>query len=306
MRPTNPQASSTPRMGSLEDLDALEEPPFALTPVAAKPDGRGTISPQEVDQIVDENRNLKQLHQIVSFLGSFSNLNELSPEIVDLGLKITGLNRGLLAVVEGQENEHCRMKILKGWKRNEQSSPNYDLAKRMITLAAKDDRPYFITDLNAQKSSRSRSHMPTIQAIIALPLRDKNKIFGILVFADEQNRSEFSHSERELLTKYADHAAMIYSKLSNDSGAVNRDLERSHKALQSRLDTACQRIRELQQNSSPKGPLEVAEKRFYKSYLSGLVQRNRGSFTRAAEEAGIQREILIELVQKYKILKNRS
>lgn len=301
---TGRKTRAMPAFKSYEELDALDEAPFALD----KPlqiEGRGAISPQELDQIVDENRSLKQLHQIISFLGSFSRLDELIPEIVDLGLKLTGLSRGVLATVEGEEGEHCRLKMLRGWKRAEQTSPNFQLTKKMITLSAKDERPYFITDLNAQKASRNRSKQPTIQTIIALPLQDNGDTFGVLVFADETNRGEFNRSERELLTNYARHASLLFSKLNTDATAArrNKDMERSHRALKGRLDAACQRIRELKSPETKGGLLKDAKTRFYKNYLAALVKKNRGSFTRAAEEAGISRDELIALLQKYRVLK---
>jgi hypothetical protein len=295
-----------PSIKSFNELDANDQAPFAMASAGLQVSAGASISPQELDQIVDENRVLKQLHQLINFLGSFNTLNELVPEIVDLGIKLTGLTRGVLATVEGDEGEHCRLKMLRGWKHGEQNSPNFSLVKKMITLSAKDERPYFIANLNAQRASRNRTSRPTIQTIIALPLKDQGKTFGVLVFADESDRGDFNRSEKELLTNYAQHAAIIYSKLANEGSVAKKtkDLERSHKALQTRLGEACTRIRELQQTGSGGGLLSNAKKAFYKNYLTSLIRKNRGSFTKAAQEAGISRSDLLILIQKHKVLKD--
>jgi len=259
------------------------------------------ISSDELERIVDENRSLRRLHEIIAFLGSSASLDELLPEIVDLGMKLSGLNRGLLAITH---DDGYDLRVCRGWLRSERQGVGFKLCQRFLGEALARGRPIFKCDLQEDIRIRSQRRQVDLSTLVVLPLKVDGQLVGALLLAGEAEREEFDSNEQQLYKTFAQHAALSLQRRSDEASRQNESdrTEASRVDLERRLNDAEDQLGELGEAISNGSSLRSAKEAFYRAYLESSLQRNQGSLTKTAREARISRRDLVKLLERYKIL----
>ena len=258
--------------------------------VESESDEHALISASELDRILSENRSLKQLHEIINFLGSSRSIAELRPEIVELGMQLTGLGRGLF--IEGFESSEPspRVRVRRGWASGEERSLNFKLLRRLLRQLIAKDQAYFGSNLRQDGRYAAYGSDFDLDTIIVLPLRVGGRRLGVLAFADDGPRQPMTDGRKSTLLSFAEHAAAAHERLLK--------LERSQQS--SALSEAA-----TPAHAPPPRDLRGAREAFYRAFLSTTLKRNKGSLTRTAAEARISRDKLIELLEFYGLIQRR-
>lgn len=257
------------------------------------------LSSAEMEAVVSENRSLKQLQQIIRFLNSSESMDDLLAEIVDLGLKLSSLNNGVLAIMNGRQ-KGFKIRHLRGWLKRDQKTEDFSVIQSFVTLITTDRKPYYAPNMSALGGRPSK-----IGALVALPLKVHDQVFGCLVLSDEQGRADFQKRERDLLTSFADHAALAYRRLLVDEQCQREKvkLKRSLKTMKCKMERVSQR---LQAQSSPDGPLKEAKQRFYSEYLKSVLKKHQGRLSAAAKEARVSKQQFMKLLKRYGVLESAT
>src|SRR5581483_9497815 len=132
----------------------------------------------EVERLRQENRNLKRLQEIVHFLGNATELDALVPEIVGLGVSISGLSRGLLALLGSKSASGERaftVRVVRGITREERSSPEVRVLRKILARTLEERRPFFEADAKLLADSLDDAERRTLHhgEVVALPLEAK-------------------------------------------------------------------------------------------------------------------------------------
>lgn len=196
----------------------------ALTDSPASPP-RAPISSDEGERLRQENRNLKRLQEIVHFLGNTTDLDQLVPEVVGLGVSISSLSRGLLALLGSKSAEGERaftVRVVRGITRDERSSPEVRFLRKVLAKTLEERRPFFEFDAPRLAESWGEPHARDLQlgAIVALPLEAKltqastgEELVGALLLDDPSRKTPFTPHEIELLRNFARHASTALARL---------------------------------------------------------------------------------------------
>lgn len=239
-------------------------------------------------------------------------MEELLPEIVDLGVQLTELSRGVLAT----ESDPCdpgpyTVRLIRGWLAQDRRSVNFELVQHLLQKVLTDGEPYFNSDLQGERSTRRLGARMTLTTAVVLPLRYQKRVIGALALVHDEEREPFVSGEKELLVSYAEHAALALARLKGlVSGSRFEAVSAELVADDVREDLVKLR-RELRRYKSKwqktlRGPLREARDRFTREYLKASLRRLEGDLNAVAEEAGVQRKELIKLLHAYKLLAKPS
>lgn len=179
----------------LAELENLTDSFYPISKLAAK--------------IEEENKNLSALADIGQIVNSSLELNEVLRIVMDTIVRLTGAERGFL-MLRNQQNGELSIRIARNWEQEFIESSEFAISRTVINRVISDNQPILTT--NAQEDPRFGGHESIIaynlRSILCVPLKVKGELTGV-IYADNRIRSGiFTEVERELLTAFANHAAV--------------------------------------------------------------------------------------------------
>jgi len=159
--------------------------------------------------LVEEQRNsLLALVDISQLVNSTLDLNEVLRITMDTIVRLTGAERGFLMLRD--ENGEMLIRIARNWEQESINASEFAISHTVIDRAASAGEAVLTT--NAQEDPRFGGQESIIayslRSILCVPLKVKDVVTGV-IYADNRIRTGlFTDSEKELLTAFANQAAI--------------------------------------------------------------------------------------------------
>ncbi len=313
------------------DLDK----PFLGELIDSSPAPMPNASGSDSDHLRQENRNLKRLQEAIHFLGSTEDLTALIPEIVGLGTSLSGLSRGLLALLGGKQKSGERafkVRVVRGISRDERSTPEVRILRKMLAKTLEERRAIFEPDARTSDFARGASEAEhlVLGSVCSLPLEAEGELLGALLLDEPPRHREFTKTERELLKSFARHAALALARLSDRTRLKQRTerLRHERETLRSTLEETQHELKSLRVESgrlkakssrlaslaSTDGRLDeflgrsfqVAKRGFLRHYLKEAIDKAGGDLERASHATGLGVAKLVKLLEIYEVKPPRS
>ena len=263
---------------------------------------------QELEEMRAEVRNLRRLQETIHFLNGAPDVLKLRDELLDLALSVSGLSRGMLALLASDDDgvKHFKVKATRGFEEREaKAAPETKVLRGILNRTLERREPLIEGDIredgilgHAKGSGRGLD----LGAVVCLPLEAKGELRGAVLLDDPDRKKPFSSAEEALLRSFAKHAGQALERVSERTRYKRRlerlkrrterleaerdDLarrERREAAVSERLRVQSQRLRSesgVRAGEQLKRLLELpyaeAKRRFTRRYLVDLMRETGG------------------------------
>ncbi|RPI34384.1 MAG: adenylate/guanylate cyclase domain-containing protein [Chloroflexota bacterium] len=159
----------------------------------------------------EERRNLQALADIGQVVNSSLELSDVLRIVMDTIVRLTGAERGFLMLREGGNRQgELVTSIARNWEQESINANEFAISGTIINRVVNEGQPVLTT--NAQEDPRFGGQESIIaynlRSILCVPLKVKDEITGV-IYADNRIRTGiFTESERDLLTAFANQAAV--------------------------------------------------------------------------------------------------
>lgn len=155
-----------------------------------------------------EHSNLLALAGIGQVVNSTLELDSVLQIVMDTIVRLTGAERGFLMLRD--ERSEMSTRIARNWEQESINPNEFAISRTVMQKVIDTGEPVLTT--NAQEDPRFGSQESIVayalRSILCVPLKVKNELIG-LIYADNRIRSGiFSENERDLLTAFANQAAV--------------------------------------------------------------------------------------------------
>ena len=173
-----------------------------------------------------EHSNLLELAGIGQVVNSTLDLDSVLQIVMDTIVRLTRAERGFLMLRDEQGQMTTR--IARNWEQESINPNEFEISRTIMGKVIEDGNPVLTT--NAQEDPRFGAQTSVVayslRSILSVPLKVKDDLIG-LIYADNRIRSGiFSENERDLLTAFANQAAVaidnarLFSSLKNTLAEV--------------------------------------------------------------------------------------
>jgi transcriptional regulator with GAF, ATPase, and Fis domain len=268
----------------------------------------------ETDELRAEVRNLRRLHEVIHFLGSAPDLATLRSDILDLGISVSELRRGMLALLASERDGKPRFKIkaTRGFKPDEEKSAETRLLKNMLNRCLARRETLIEGDI-LEEGILGHAHVTDVElgAVVCLPLVANGQLLGALVLDDPERNDPFTPSEQSLLRSFAKHAALSIHRVSH----ANRLRRKTSKLLQrtdrlsaerEQLERKAAKLKKAASSSARLACMlepsyDEAKRRFTREYLKRALRRCDGDLRETAGYTGLPLARLVGLLNHLEI-----
>jgi signal transduction histidine kinase len=210
--------------------------PMTAASEAPLPSGEG--------EAPDEHARLAALYQVSRSLGASLNLDQVIDGVMDAVIALTGAERGLLMLRDGEKNE-----LLVRAARNFNpgpgaaeggSAPRLPISSTMVEAVLNSARGLVST--NAQTDPRFAGQdsvvLYALRSVMCAPLRARGQTLGVIYVDNRAQAGVFTEKDLELLEALAAQAAAaidnarLYARTDSELSARVAELERLNQALQ--------------------------------------------------------------------------
>ncbi len=155
----------------------------------------------------EEHARLAALYQVSQALGASLNLDETLRIVMDSAIRLTRAERGFLMLFELGGALVFRLALDAHSERL--SADQFEISRTVVQEVARTGTPVVTTD--ARQDPRFSQHDSIVQfslrSILAVPLKVRGQIIGVLYVDNKARNALFSLSELELLSAFAGQAA---------------------------------------------------------------------------------------------------
>jgi PAS domain S-box-containing protein len=161
-----------------------------------------------VEEMQQERRNLVALAEIGQVVNSSLDLSVVLNEVVDTIIRLTGAERAFLML----RNESGKLEIVvaRNWERASLSAGEQEISRTLVDRVTRSGDPVLTTNAQADPRFDGQESIVAynLRSILAVPLKVKGALTGV-IYADNRAREGlFSERERNLLTAFANQAAV--------------------------------------------------------------------------------------------------
>lgn len=162
----------------------------------------------QAKKLEDEHLNLRALTQIGQIVNSSLELDEVLRITMDTIIRLTNSERGFLMLKNDQGNLDVR--IARNWSQESLEASEFAVSTTVIRRVITEGKALLTT--NAQEDPRLQGQQSimahNLRSILCVPLKVKGQLTGV-IYADNRIRSGlFTHKELELLSAFANQAAV--------------------------------------------------------------------------------------------------
>ncbi len=192
-----------------------------------------------------DGRNVNILLQTIAAVNSNLELEILIVNVVDLTLELTGAERGILLLYDG---EHLKVRMARDGRRKN-LPPNITFSHSVPTRVAKEGKAICLLDAAAGGAMNLGQSIADLKlmTVMCVPLRVKDRIIGCLYVDSHVTSKEFTKADLTLLNALAYQVAITLDNA--------RLLE--HYVEKQRIQQGLFIARDIQRALLPAGPLEV-------------------------------------------------
>lgn len=185
-------------------------PGFPSGPVEALRQLSGTLLALRtmVEGIEQERRNLLALAEIGQVVNSSLDLPVVLNEVIDTIIRLTGAERAFLMLRD--EGGNLDFVVARNWERASLSSGEQEISRTLVDRVARNGEAVLTTNAQADPRFGGQESIVAynLRSILAVPLKVKGELTGIIYAENRAREGLFSERERNLLSAFANQAAV--------------------------------------------------------------------------------------------------
>jgi signal transduction histidine kinase len=155
----------------------------------------------------EEHARLAALYQVSQALGASLNLDETLRIVMDSAIRLTRAERGFLMLFDG--TGALVFRLARDAHGEILTADQFEISRTVVTEVARVGTPVVTTD--ARQDPRFSGHDSVVQfslrSILAVPLKVRGQIIGVLYVDNKARNALFTQSELDLLSAFAGQAA---------------------------------------------------------------------------------------------------
>ncbi len=178
---------------------------------------------QDIARTRREHSQLASLYEISQALNSTLSLQPLLDMVMDKVIAVTRAERGFLMLLDEQTGE-LRFAVARNMDQQDLESHSFQVSRGIIERVAREGQPLLTDNASADPRFADRASVIYfgLRSIMAVPLRMKQRILGIVYVDNRIQSGIFSQEDLDLLTAFANQAAIAM-----DNARLFDDLQRS-------------------------------------------------------------------------------
>jgi len=185
-------------------------PGFPSGPVEALRQLSGTLLALRttVEGIDQERRNLLALAEIGQVVNSSLDLPVVLNEVIDTIIRLTGAERAFLMLRD--ESGSLDFVVARNWERTSLSAGDQEVSRTLVERVARSGEAVLTTNAQADPRFGGQESIVAynLRSILAVPLKVKGELTGIIYAENRAREGLFSERERNLLSAFANQAAV--------------------------------------------------------------------------------------------------
>jgi PAS domain S-box-containing protein len=163
----------------------------------------------QISQREEERQDLMALADISKIVNSSLDLSEVLRIVMDTIIKMTDAERGFLMLAD--KTGKMTIRVARNWERESIETSEAEISRTVISRVMTQGASILTT--NAQEDPRFGGQHSivaySLRSILCVPLKNKNEELTGVIYADNRIRTGiFSEAERDLLTAFANQAAV--------------------------------------------------------------------------------------------------
>jgi PAS domain S-box-containing protein len=192
---------------AVQKLKPRDLPPIVLQELTRLADGLGKTG-QTLETFEAEHDNLLALAQIGSVVNSSLELDEVLRIVMDNIVRLTRAERGFLMLRDDKGEMVTR--VARNWSQESLKSNEAATSRTVVQHVIESGEAIITT--NAQEDQRFSGQASVValnlRSILCVPLKVKSNLIGVIYTDNRIRTGIFADSERQLLTAFADQAAV--------------------------------------------------------------------------------------------------
>ncbi|MEP7198969.1 MAG: GAF domain-containing protein [Chloroflexota bacterium] len=156
-----------------------------------------------------EHNQVRALFNVGRAINTTLDIDTLLSLVIEMIVNVTGAERTFLMLLD-PETQQLNVKVAHGIDQSAQAGADFQISRGIAERVAKERTPVLTTNAQADPRFQSRESVVnfSLRSILCVPLRVKDKTIGV-IYADNRIKAGlFSTRDRDLLTAFADQAAV--------------------------------------------------------------------------------------------------
>lgn len=178
---------------------------------------------QDIARTRREHGQLASLYEISQALNSTLSLQPLLDMVMDKVIAVTRAERGFLMLLDEQTGA-LHFAVARNLEQQDLESHSFQVSRGIIERVAREGQPLLTDNASADPRFADRASVIYfgLRSIMAVPLRMKERILGVVYVDNRIQSGIFSQEDLDLLTTFANQAAIAM-----DNARLFDDLQRS-------------------------------------------------------------------------------
>ncbi|MEW6716300.1 MAG: adenylate/guanylate cyclase domain-containing protein [Chloroflexota bacterium] len=163
---------------------------------------------KQLAKIEQEQQRLEALRNIGQVVNSSLELNEVLRIVMDTIVRLTRAERGFL-MLRNEEGE-LEIRIARNWEQETVMPSDFAISRTVCNRVISTAQPILTTDAQEDTQFQTRESIIALnlRSILCVPLQVKGKLTGLIYTDNRMEAGAFTESERDLLTSFANQAAV--------------------------------------------------------------------------------------------------
>jgi GAF domain-containing protein len=201
---------------------------------------QGKSKDETIKLYLENNRKLQNLLRVSQSISSILNLDELLTAIVDSAIEISLAERGILFLYDEGEKK-LKVDVARSSGKKSIHQEDFFISQSVIDDVNNKQEPLLITD--ARQDSRFLDKKSIIEfnihSILCVPMKFRNKFFGVLYIDSRVEKQLFDETDLEMLGVLAVQAAISIENANayRELDGLRKNLEEKVAARTSDLET---------------------------------------------------------------------
>ncbi|MBN2340852.1 MAG: sigma 54-interacting transcriptional regulator [Deltaproteobacteria bacterium] len=232
---------------------------------------RALLEQAESEQVYDSEQielqpescvEAEKLYRVLEFnkrISKETELGQLTSEILDAAIELTGAERGFFLV---KEAEGLTARAERDISANQSQSPETQFSSSIAESVYLDNESVLTVD--AARDPRFNEflsiHHLQIKSVACLPIAYRNNVMGVLYLENRLARGKFDHGDMKMLSAFCDQMAiaLAHAKAIEEINQVRQNLEETTLRLQELVDRQTADLR------SKEASLELAQEQLHR------------------------------------------
>jgi GAF domain-containing protein len=189
---------------------------------------------RQESQTRDDQARLAALYHVTRVLGTSLDLDEVLSQVMDAVIRLTGAERGILVLVEGDSHEWT-LRVARNIDQNSLSTWEKEISHTIIDMAVNTHKGVVTGDAqyDPRFSAKASVRLNELRSMMCTPLLVRGLVIGAIYVDSRVQRGAFNEKDLEMMDAFATQAAFAI-----DNARIYTQTRQQVQQLSIKLDEA--------------------------------------------------------------------